>query len=76
MKYTDTVGISGTDCGPRKFVLSSDRPELIASIDAPTRTIKVQTTNPKMQGTHNISVEISLANYPELTQYIKKIKTF
>jgi hypothetical protein len=74
--FTDSISIAGTDCGPRKFTLTSDRAEMIAKIDAPNRKVLVQTKNPAMQGLHTITVVIELERYPDLTQYIKKTKTF
>jgi hypothetical protein len=73
--YTDTVSDSGDyDCGPRKYTLTSNRDELIASVEETRRPlykkIAVKTSSAAMYGNHVITMTVELENYPELTQYI------
>jgi hypothetical protein len=75
---TDTVTAGGGNCGPLLYTLSSDRKtsKVMTTIDASTHTVSVQTTDPKDLGDHNVKMVITLANYPEISPFIKKEVSF
>jgi hypothetical protein len=56
--------------------LTTDRTNIITSIDNVTNTVSVLTENGDDLGDHTITVVVELLNYPVLAQYISKTTTF
>ena len=73
-EFTDTVGI-GT-CGNRAYTLSFPDTSIASAITLGSpRDLTIATVDMSIVGEFQVIINVALASYPELTQYIGFAKT-
>jgi len=59
-EFPDTIGT----CGARQYTLQSPYPDSAVTLDSASRTLRVQTDDKTLLGTHEFDMLVELVDYP------------